>query len=288
MERELWKALYWLLRAADKPWGDWQYSTSDVLAAYFWAVVHDRPTKWAADPRQWPDDLRPALLPSESTLCRRLQKPEAVELMTTVEQQLTTLLALGRRLVHLIDGKALAVSNVSKDPDAGYGRGAGGQQKGYKLHAVWGDGPMPVAWGVAPMNVSEKKMARGLIPDLPGGGYLVADGQYDANGLYDLAEQAGFQLTAQKTPGRTRNELGHRRHSPARLRSIELLQTTFGRALYKYRAAIEARFGTLVASAGGLSPLPAWVRRFRRVRHWVQAKLILAGLRGRLLHPTRS
>ena len=35
-----------------KPWGEWRYASADLLAAYFWAVVHDRPTRWAADKRQ--------------------------------------------------------------------------------------------------------------------------------------------------------------------------------------------------------------------------------------------
>ena len=149
MERELWKAMYVLAIELDKPWGSWRYSTADVLGAYFWAVVHDRPTAWASDPAQWPDELRPALLPPQNTLSRRLRQAEAVELMTT----------LGQCLMHIIDGKALAVSAVSKDPDAGYGRGAGAQQKGYKWHAVWSDGPMPLAWGLAPMNTSGRIQA---------------------------------------------------------------------------------------------------------------------------------
>jgi hypothetical protein len=53
-------------------------------------------------------------------MSRRLRKPETVELMTAVEQQLVALLALGRYLVHIVDGKALAVSAVSKDRDTGY------------------------------------------------------------------------------------------------------------------------------------------------------------------------
>ena len=288
MERELWKVLYLLARQLDNPWGSWRYSTADVLAVYFWAVVHDRPTSWAADPKQWPEDLRPAMMPPQSTLSRRLRRPTTVELMTKIEQHLITLLAITGRLVQRIDGKALAISKVSKDPDAGYGPGAGGQQKGYKLHAVWTIGPMPIAWGLAPMNVSEKDMARGLIPSLPGGGYLLGDTQYDANYLYDLAEEAGFQLVAKKTSGRGKGGLGHRRQAAGRLRSMELLKTAFGRALFNQRCAIECRFGTLTSFGGGLAPLPAWVRRFTRVRDWLQAKIIAAGVRWLLLHePTK-
>jgi len=284
MERELWRLLYLLAKMLDNPWGGWRYSTADVLAVFFWAVVHDRPTCWAADPSQWPDDLRPALLPPQSTVSRRLRGPQAVELMVAVEQHLLALVMTGNFLVHVIDGKSLAVSGVSKDPDVGYGRGAGCMQRGYKFHAVWGVGPMPVAWALAPINVSEKTMARHLIGSLPGGGYLLADKQYDANPLYDLAAQAGFQLVAKKMSDRGRGGLGHRRQSRGRLRSIELLKTSFGRALFKQRNSIESHFGTWTSFGGGLSPLPAWVRRFTRVRNWVHAKILIAGGRWLVSH----
>jgi hypothetical protein len=168
-------SLYVLARRLGNPWGGWRYSAAEVLGIYFWAVVHDRPTNWAVDPNEWPDDLRPEWLPSQSSMSRRLRKPETVELMTAVEQHLVALLVLGRYLVHIVDGKALAVSAVSKDSDTGYGRGAGAHQKGYKLHAIWSGGPIPAAWALAPMNASEKTMARHLIPTLVGGGYLLGD-----------------------------------------------------------------------------------------------------------------
>jgi hypothetical protein len=284
MERELWKLLYLLARKLDKPWGSWRYSTAEVLGVYFWAVVHDRPTSWAADSAEWPDDLRPPWLPAQSTLSRRLRKAQTVELMTNVEKHLLTILALGQYLVKRIDGKPLSVSYVSKDPDAGYGFGAGRMQKGYKLHAVWSRGPMPLAWRLAPMNVDEKIIARKLIPALRRGGYLLGDTKYDANVLYDLATESGLQLVAKKTKSRGRGGLGHRRQSLGRLRSIELLTTTFGRELFNQRNAIEGHFSTLTCMAGGLAPLPAWVRRFHRVRSWVQAKILVAGARWLILH----
>ena len=38
-------------------------------------------------------------------------------------------------------------------------------------------------------------------------------------------------------------------------------------------------FGNLTNFGGGLSPLPAWVRRLHRVERWVRAKLIVSALR---------
>jgi Transposase DDE domain len=284
MERELWKVLYELLVQLDKGWGKWRYAAADVLAAYLWAVVHDRPTRWGADRSNWPAELVPVSLPPQWTLSRRLRKPATVQLMLQVEEHLQGLLVVGCYWVWKIDGKALAVSGVSKDPDVGYGRGAGGSQKGYKFHALWGEGPMPVAWGLAPINVSEKTMARHLIASSPGTGYLLGDKQYDANHLYDAAAAAGYQLVVRKTKHRGRGGLGHRPQSQFRLRSIELLTKPFGQMLYGQRRKIESSFGTLTSFGGGLAPLPAWVRRFHRVRDWVHAKLLIAGVRWLIQH----
>jgi hypothetical protein len=198
--------------------------------------------------------------------------------MLAVEEHLLALLSVGC-WVWNIDGKAVAVSSVSKDPDVGYGRGSGGSQKGYKFHAVWGAGPMPVAWALAPINRSEKTIARDLIDGLPASGYLLGDSQYDVNSLYDLAAQADYQLVVRKTKDRGRGGLGHRQQSAFRLRSIELLNKPFGRHLYRQRRVIECQFGTWTSFASGLAPLPAWVRRFHRVRNWVHAKLLITGAR---------
>lgn len=274
MERELWKLLYRLACRFDNRFGQWRYSSVEIVVIYLWAVLHDRPLQWATDARQWPDDLRPAMLPSQSTLSRRLQTPEVVQLMLELEDQLRSLLVVRQVLFQVIDGKALAVSPISRDAEATFGRGSGGWQKGYKLHAIWGHGPLPVAWALSSLHVSEKVIARQLIEDLPGGGYLLGDAQYDVNPLYDRATQAGWQLVAKKTRGRGKGGLGHRRQSPGRLRSIALLQHEFGQMLYQERKQIERYFGTLTATGGGLAALPAWVRGFQRVRNWVHAKLL--------------
>jgi hypothetical protein len=77
--------MYLLVRKLGNPWRSWRYSTAEVSGVYFWAVVHERPTRWAVDPNEWPDDLRPEWLPSQSTMSRRFRNPESVELMTAVE-----------------------------------------------------------------------------------------------------------------------------------------------------------------------------------------------------------
>ena len=277
MERELWLLLYEIALKLDKRWGRWKYSTGEIVVVYIWSVLHDRPMIWGVDPTNWPEDLRPLNLPPQSTLSRRMRRPDTLLLLLDIEQSWLALVGASQWLIRAIDGKPLAVSGVSKDADARYGRGAGGMQKGYKFYAVWAGGPLPLAWALAPMNCSERAMARRLIPSLPGSGYLLADSEYDCNDLYELAAMADHQLLARKR--QKHRGLGHRRQSPYRLRGLELLKDTFGKTLYRFRRQIERDFGNLVSFGGGLASLPPWVRRFPRVRNWLHAKLLINAAR---------
>jgi hypothetical protein len=283
MERELWMLLYAVATKLDKPWGHWKYSVADILVVYLWSVVHDRPMCWGVQKGNWPVDLRPTFLPSQATLSRRMRSDEVRQLMTAVEETWLVLLGVRHMWIRMIDGKACGVSGVSKDADARYGRGAGGMQKGYKLHAVWAAGPLPIAWALTPMNVSERRMARQLIPMLPGTGYLLGDPEYDCNDLYELAHAAGHQLFAPKRQKHC--GLGHRPQSPYRLRSIDLMKRKFGKRLYRFRRQIEREFGSLTSFGGGLTCLPPWVRRFPRVRNWLNAKLLVNAARWFHNHP---
>lgn len=284
MERELWLLLYDIATRLDKRWGRWRYSRAEIVMVYFWCVLHDRPMSWGVDPANWPDDLRPLNLPPQPTLSRRMRRPETLQLLVDIEQSWLALVGTSRWLIRVIDGKPLAVSGVSKDADARYGRGAGGMQKGYKFFAVWASGPLPLAWALAPMSYSERTMARRLIPTLPGSGYLLGDSEYDCNELYELAAAADHQLLARKR--QKHRGLGHRRQSPYRLRSLELLKDAFGKTLYRFRRQIERDFGNLVSFGGGLASLPAWVRRFPRVRNWLHAKLLINAARWFYNHPS--
>jgi hypothetical protein len=135
-----------------------------------------------------------------------------------------------------------------------------------------------LAWRIEAMNVSEQAMAQQMIPELKGHtGYLLGDKLYDINKLYEAALAVDHQLVADRK--RPTAGLGTRKHSPARLRAIQLLRTEFGRALYQVRDDIERNFGGLTNFGGGLAPLPSWVRRIHRVRQWVHAKLITNAIR---------
>jgi hypothetical protein len=290
MDGELWEALYRFIELVDKSHAQDPakvHRDAAVVAAYEYSVLHDRPASWACDERNWPAaDPRPARLPSQPTLSRRLSHDPGVrrfrsELAAALGSSFCVAAAA---LLGLIDGKALPVPRHSTDPDADFGRGAGAVEKGYRLHTLWHDGsPLPV-WDVRPMSVAESVAARGLIARLPegGGGYVLGDSWFDANGLYDRLAARGRQLLAPRRKRRARG-LGHRPHSPHRLHAMEMLARPSGQQLYALRRDVERRFGNLVAFGGGLSPLPAWVRRLSRVRLWVEGKLFVNAIRIRQL-----
>ncbi len=279
MERELWPLLYQSLQQTAKevrqkyvqlqPWV--------IVATLLWAALHDRPVRWACKPAHWSTtQLRPATIPSESTMSRRADAVSTGIFWRALEQCLRQ---YGQpSLVSFLDGKPLTVGGNSKDPDARWGRAAGGMAKGYKLHAIWSSGVLPETWEVTPLNVSEKVVADRLIGQLHYGGYLLADGDFDASYLYDRAFAQGYQLLAPFRAGANPASGGHYQ-SPHRLQSIDEMQHEYGPSVYKLRTRIERYFGNAVSFAGGLQPLPAWVRGVGRVRTWVWAKLLINAVR---------
>jgi len=279
MERELWPLLYRYLRATAKEFSQKyvQIQPWVIVATMLWAAVHDRSVSWACKPQHWnTTSLRPARIPSESTMSRRVDKVSTGLFWRALQERLRS--SGHPALLSFMDGKPLPIGGNSKDPDAHWGRSAGGLAKGYKLHAIWSTGNMPQTWEITPMNTDEKKVAKPLMEQLHYGGYLLADGNYDTSELYDRAFARGYQLVAPfrkaKNPG-----CGKHYQSPHRLRSIQVLQSSFGKELYKARTRIERSFGNATSFAGGLAPLPAWVRGLDRVRTWVWAKLLINAAR---------
>jgi hypothetical protein len=282
MERELWPELY---RAVKKVGGQVRqkgvrYQPWVLALVYLWAAIHDRPAAWACVAKHWTTQQRPIVLPSASTISRRVYCVSMGVFWRKLEEPMN---ATGQNgVLSFLDGKPLAVGNSSKDPDARPGRAAGGFGKGYKLHAIQGNRDLPEAWEVTPMNASESIVAQQLVPQTQGGGYLLADGGYDSGPLFDRAWKYGYQMLVPCENARAGH--GHRRQSVPRLRSIALFQSQFGQGLLALRIRVEQAFGNLTTFAGGLAPLPTWVRRSHRVRTWVWAKLFINATRRRRLN----
>lgn len=286
MERECWAELSAAISQVDACWRESsrvQHRTAWILRVHLWAALHDRPVSWACKKQNWSPPTRPAQLPDQSTMSRRMRSDFAKQFEAfrdAVARQLAG--SACSSLLKRMDGKALPVAAHSKDPDARWGRGAGQSSKGYKLHVIRSQKAMPEQWAVTPLDVDERIVARRMIKRLQGGGYLLCDAMYDASDLHDRVAAVNHQLISPRRKPNT--GLGHRYQSRHRLRCIELLETPasvndFGTRLYHHRLTIESDFGNLTSFGGGLSGLPAWVRRIWRVRAWVRAKLLINAAR---------
>jgi hypothetical protein len=252
-----------------------QYSDAKVVLVMLWAAEHNRPISWACEREHWPPTFDIGPLPTCSTMSRRLRTESVNRLMTIAHDRLA-----GVRepmLCKYLDGKPLPVGGCSRDKQATRGYGAGTKCRGYKLHMMVDARAQVYAWRVEPLNVDERRVAVQLLGHLRGCGYVVGDGKYDAWELYDMARAHDHQLVA---PPQHRH-VGYGRHSlsPSRRRCIDILAGGFGRQLLRDRSTIERHFAHLTTFSSGLGPLPAWVRTLRRVRQWVQAKLIIDALR---------
>ena len=306
MERELWSELSKAVCDVDANWPDsprFTHRTALIARVYLWAALHDRPVSWACDPQSWDARKRPAAaaaaaaLPDQSAMSRRVRRkgPGGFEaFLDRVAHRLSGSPA-ALQLVKRFDGKPLAVASHSTDPDAAWGRGAGGLCNGYKLHALWaGNAAFPLDWAVTPLDVDETRMAARFIKrqgEADAAGYLLADGRLDSGPLHRQAAGSGHQLVAPRPRrggprGKGGGGLGHRKEcrDPARVRSIEMLEppariNPFGPTLHRQRKQIERDFGNLTSFGGGLGGLPTWVRRVWRVRTWVHAKLLINAAR---------
>lgn len=274
MERELWPTLYHALRAASatEHHKKVHYQPWVIVATLLWAAIHDRPRSWACDQQHWSTtDLRPADIPSPSTVCRRSRRVEVAGLLERLGQRLRGDGPPAWMLI--VDGKPLPVGHCSKDPDAV--RGPRG--RGYKLHAIWGERAMPEAWAVTAANEYEGAVAERLLGRVSGKGFLLGDGNYEASRVYDAAAQSCYQLLApfdQRDTGH-----GHRYQSEYRLLALHWFRTGLAQDLLRGRGRIERAFGNAGSFGGGLGPLPNWARRLGRVTLWVCCKLLINAAR---------
>ena len=290
MERGLFRLVKAELRRIGRRRTDRRQTHTDatIVEVYFWGVLCDRSTNWACQSENWVGVRRRVKLPSQSAMSRRLGTERVQRLIDTIERRLRRA-QQQMPIVFMLDGKVLQVGPHSMDPDATWGRVSGGKAKGYKLHLLMAADGTVMAWHVAPLNVDERVIAVILLKQAKCAGYILADANYDTSRLHDVAISSGGQLVSPRGKSRRGKGLGNHYQSPGRLRSIALLEdpvSTFGCDLYKWRTAIERKFGHLTSTPGLRTHLPAWVRTQRRVTMWVQAKLILADLRAALKRET--
>ena len=280
MERELWRELAITLKRLPptRP-RNAVYTDQEILAVFFWAVLHDRPIVWACRREHWPLQAWRRRLPDQSTMSRRLRSPRFFAAMFV----LFTRLQRGRthRGTLVADGKPFQLPRHTRDPDAVLGRGVGGMARGYKLHLIADPEAEYIAgWRVLALNEAEPTTAAAILAaceGLPGGWLLLGDSGYDSNPLHAVVAERGGQLIApRKKPG---TGLGNREHHPARVESVRVTEgeeaSLWEKILGPARAGIERLFGALASLGCGLSALPTWVRRLHRVQAWIGAKVCI-------------
>jgi hypothetical protein len=289
MDRELWRlimdAIYRAARQIEHIGRRPRYPHCLIAAMYLWSVFHDRCLSWACDRTHYGSIFRPRKLPSISQFTRRVKSDATQQILQHVHQQLISCGIVS--LSGYFDAKPLAVSPVSKDPQAARGKITGGYAKGYKLYAFVNERRRVAVWSVMPLNWAEQTVAMELcdhlpLPAAPQQMLFMGDKNYDSGPLHRKLEET--LQTPLLVPLRAQGQLRGEQHTarswrqitPARRDVIRLWQTNpaLSRYVLKARNNIEGVF-SVMSVALGLDRLPGFVRRLHRVRRWVGAKIIL-------------
>lgn len=284
MQSQRWNTVYRIVGevAATLPPGSRRFPDRVIVLVLLWAAFHHKPISWATRRANWTPWMQRLLpkVPSSTTMSRRLRLARTRLFLGRVMEK--TQGSPGFSLVHVIDGTGLEVRGHSKDRQAGIGYSVGRRAKGYKLHVLLASGGAVADWRLTPMNTNEKVMALRMLRCMPHVAYVVADGNYDSNLLHATVTERGGQLVAPRRVALVRRK---RWETAGRTRSASMLEgpSPFGRDLLHARNSIERFFGNADSHAEALGDLPAWVRTYRRVHLWVQAKLIINATRIRLL-----
>ena len=280
MDKRIWsiitKAIVKVNRSIPRTGRRPKYSDVLIVRMYFWSVWNDRPLCWACQRTHYHSLFRPRTLPSVSQFCRRVRTARVEDMIHRVNDQLNRSEEPAELM--FMDGKALPVSESTRDPDAKTGRGNGRFSRGYKLHALAAEGGCIRAFSIRPLNEHEVPVAESqLVRHIDPGAMVLADGNYDSERLYGQIYQRGAwlftPLKGMAKPGSYR----YRRMSVARRWVMQLWQEKKDLCwnAYRERTAIERIFSVLSGFAGGLGPLPNWVRTLPRVTRWVTAKLAI-------------
>lgn len=264
-----------------------EYSDRLILRLYLWLCWSDLPLCRVQDRSVFGSMFRPRRLPSVSQFCKRVAEAGFIELLERARRKLAGTVA-GSMLL-CIDGKALPVTENTRDPDAKTGHGGGRFCKGYRLHALTDDRGRIVEYRVTDMREQEKNMAFEMLASVHKGQLVLADGNYDSARLYRTAgERGAFLLTPVK--GFARTKAARRKMGPMRLEACRAWRDhrALCRKAYALRGTIERTFAHLTNFAGGLRGLPPWVRTLPRVRRFVAAKLVVYHARRLVRHPSAA
>ena len=150
-----------------------RYSDCQIVAMFFWMVLHDRTQNWACCRTSYHNLFRPRLLPSPSRFSRRLRSDRCNELLRRV---VSAYCKLAEGQWYYLDSRPLTIGACSKDPDGKAGRVYSGFAKGYRLHVIVDNKGAIRSWRVAAMNVAESKMASEMLKEVPANSLVLAVG----------------------------------------------------------------------------------------------------------------
>ena len=112
------------------------------------------------------------------------------------------------------------------------------------------------------MNTSEDQVAEEMTPELHGGGYLLGDGEYNANAVYDAAGAAGYQLVG-PAGGRRERGWGITIRARTGCGASSSMRSAFGRGVFACRGRSSGPSGpdvvwrrVVAASVVGAAPGP--------------------------------
>jgi len=263
------------------------YGTDEVLMVWLFAGMMDWAISRAQDelasgPAGW--WLRrhwnwPGRVPSLPTLTRRARQPDFRWLLRGVLRKVRAWRARHPTRIVVMDATLLLTGPYSGDPQSRWTCHGGKWFRGYALHAICDQRGVLWAWHVTSANVQEMKVARRLIRQLSifGRGnvrWIVGDSGYDSEPLHQLSRRRLRARLLTPINARGSKSGAWRKTQPGRAESERLIATQAGRKIMSRRCVIE-QWNSWFKGTGGVSMLPHHVRRLRRVRLWINLKLVL-------------
>jgi hypothetical protein len=292
MERELvWRQVYRAIKTISKVFPSNHpgsghpdmHPTWIVVTCWLWACLWRCPmatamrTLTSAKKRRLYRQLGyplPEVIPENSTVCRRMQRPDFGLMLTEVRHHLADLL-LGQRSCEtlLADSSPLDIPTISHDADACFGHHG---HFGYRLHTLMTQDRIILEEEAAPTNVQELAVFPRLVEKASAKGirckYLAADIGYDSENAHRKTREClGGMLLAPL------NDRGGKRafvRTPLRKEMWKLWRTPAVRAARRKRPRIEHAYSVLKGPLA-MDSLPRHIRGLHRVRCFLIGETIL-------------
>ena len=64
------------------------HPTCTIVRVHLWSVLHDRPTCWACEKQNWTQRTLPQALPDQSTMSRRMRRPDFQAFLQLLQRRL--------------------------------------------------------------------------------------------------------------------------------------------------------------------------------------------------------